>query len=320
MSGGQTVDEDIGQIKQQNTGSRGQAHRKQGLHGAFPYSFDPPWERKNGGGLQLPIDPQEIHQGDHIGQHGGNGSAHDLISIRHQYKHKQRIQRHIEQPAHAQTEARLFGMADIPHHSAHGVGEHSGQSAQDHNKEQILPGIADGIVTGTQQAQQRIEKQQAQNGKRQRGATCHKQADGCHLLRFRLLSAAQQANHQCAAAHAKEVGQRRGDPEHCQHQRRSRHHIGIIGLPDKPCVRHIVDQNDQLAGNGRQCHFRQCLWHRHGFKYGFCIRRISRSHLYHFSLAVKHPCFFIVAPFSHDCNVHRHRFIHFTAVEIRDIL
>lgn len=68
---------------------------------------------------------------------------------------------------------------------------------------------------------------------------------------------AQQPGDQRAAADARKAGQTQGDVEHRQDQRGARHHIGVVGLPHKEGVRHVVDQHDQLAGHRGKDHFCQ---------------------------------------------------------------
>ena len=93
-----------------------------------------------------------------------------------------------------------------------------------------------------------------------------RQAEGRHPSGLFRALPPQQPHHQTAAPHAEEIRQGREGQENRQHQGAGGHHKGIVGAADKPGVRYVVHQRDELAGDRRDCHDPKRPWNANLFK------------------------------------------------------
>ena len=194
------------------------------------------------------------------------------MALRQEHKHKQRIQGNIQQPSQDNAGAGFPGAADAADQIGQHIGKHCGNAAHDNYAQGILPCISIGVLPGTQQLQHRLHKNGNADCKQRGNGQRQIQGKGAHPSGFLLTGLAQQTGNQGSAACPRQPRQTEGDVEHRQDQGCGRHHVGVICLPHKKGIRHVVDQNDQLAGHRRNNHFSQGGWHREILKHIFLCR------------------------------------------------
>lgn len=174
-----------------------------------------------------------------------------------QDKHKKGVQGDVQQAAQDDTGAGLPRAANAADEVGQHVGQDRGNAADDNDTGGVLLGVVVGVLTGTQKAQKRPHEQPRAQGKEGGDGQTQVQREGADLSGFLLSATAQQPRDERAAADARQSGQTQGDVEHGEDEGGGGHHVRIVGPPHKEGVRHVVDQNDQLAGHGGKDHFPQ---------------------------------------------------------------
>ena len=294
MRGGEDVDADVGHVKKSRQYGRGHAHRQQGLNAGTVQRPGLPGIEAQRGLLRRPaIGPQQIQARDAVGQRGGKRRAGDLLPLRQQHEHEQRVQRAVQYAAHAQAHAGLAGIACVAQQVGQRQRQYAGQAADHGDDDGVAAGIPPGGLRRAQEFQDRVQKHADQQriGQGDRGRAV--QREGAHPPRTVRLPRPHQPRHQTAAADAEQVRQRHVHHHHRQRQRRGRHHVGVARPADEEGVHHVVDQVDHLADDRRHRHRPERPRHRH-----------RGEQLLLAGLLLAHVQSFFPVRYSH-CNTHR---------------
>ena len=265
VGGHQPVQHDVVQVKEEGPHGGRQTDPEEGRQQCCARQAVP--QRKVQDGVVEPQDGHdEIGEGDRVGQGCCQAGAQDLMAGRQQDEHEERVQDDIDDAAHGDGEARLFGTADVAQQVPHGHGGDGRRGADDDDAGAVLAREIKGLPARPQGQQERPHENTGHDGEKEAHESREPDAEGGDSPRlFRVLFPHQTGN-QGPAAGPRDVGDRDADIEDGQDQGRARHHVGIVGPPDIEGVRHIVDQDDQLRDHRRDRHLGQGLGHRHHFK------------------------------------------------------
>lgn len=266
VTGRQLVDDHVGHTGKQISDGGWKANRKNRTGIPGPGQNPAGGHREHGAVAEPEENDGKVTQGGHVGEHGGNGCAGDFLPGRQKHKHEQRVQRNVEDTAHAQAEAGLAGIALTAQQVGHGQAQHGGQPADDHHPEGIPGGIIHRVGAGTQQVQQRFHKKQAEHRVQQRHENRAVKTEGTDLFGLLRLAVPQQAGDQAAAADAEQVGKSVQDKEQGIGQGGCGHFVRVFGAADEKGVGQVVDHGDELADDGGHRQSGQRPGYRHGFE------------------------------------------------------
>ena len=265
----QPVEHHVVEVEQEGRYRRGHAHgehpgdapplrqphaRVEGYHGALPAA------REHGA---------EKAAGDDVGEAGRRPRPQHLQPVRQQDEHEKRVERDVQQPAEHDAKARRGRAADAPQQVRQHIREHRGHAAGDDDAERVLPGKFKGVFPRAQQRQYGAHENAHGEGEERRYGQAQVYGERAHAARLVLPALPQQARDQRATADAGQPGQAGADIEYGQYERSGGDHVGVVRLRNVKRVRHIVDEHDELADDGRQHHHPQRPRHRQAAEHLF---------------------------------------------------
>ena len=206
---------------------------------------------------------KEIDHGNGVGQHGGNGGA-GHIHLKH--KDKYRVQNDIQNAAHGQPNAGLFGFAHGAHQVAQGQAGYCGQAANHKDPEQIVAGETKGKFICAKEPQNGTHKQGQQDRQHQRHRQTAPEAEGAGLFCGKFLVLSQASGNDAVGANAKQIGHRRQQRVDGKGDGQGGQLVGVANLPDEKGVGQAVQNDDDLADHRRNGQLGHRLAYRHGGK------------------------------------------------------
>ena len=198
-----------------------------------------------------PQGAEEIDQGAEIGQGGGDGRADNLPTGGKQHEHEKGIQGDVQHAAQHDAGAGLERAAFRPDQMGKEGAHGGGQTAEGDGDHQIIPGVAVYLRrTAAEPVDEQIRKDPGEGGITQGEQDAAPGGEGGNLPHGGGIPDAQCPGNDAGAADAEEIGN--GGKEHeGGHANGCGGQLGVAaGHANEESVRHVVDDEDNLAHDG----------------------------------------------------------------------